>query len=56
MAKVFKVVSAPAAGTPKSLKEALELAEKTGVLEIPGEALCLCVNSGIKVEIKSDGK
>lgn len=49
--KIFKIKAAPAGTGPKSLKEALELAEKTGVLELPQEALRLTVNSGQPVGV-----
>ena len=49
--KIFKVKAAPAGTGPKSLKESLELAEKTGVLEVP-QGLQLNVNSGQPVEVK----
>ena len=53
-AQVFKVKAAPTGTAPKSLKEALELAAKTGVLEVP-TGLQLNVNSGQPIEVKPNG-
>ena len=49
--QIFKVKPAPPGAAPKSLKEALALAAKTGVLEVP-QGLQLNVNSGQPVEVK----
>jgi hypothetical protein len=37
--KVFKVQAARRSEVPRNLQEALELAEKTGVLQVPAEAM-----------------
>jgi hypothetical protein len=49
-AEIYKVTAAPGPNSPKSMQEALQLAEKTGRLAIPGEALCLTVSGG-KIEV-----
>lgn len=50
-ARVFTVKLAPPGPGPKTLREALALAEKTGVLELPRQALQLTINSGQPVEM-----
>ena len=50
-ARVFTVKAAPAGGGPKSLKEALELAKKTGVLEVP-QGVQLTIDAGLPIEVK----
>ena len=50
-AKIFSVKPAPPGGAPKSLKEALELAAKTGVLEVP-QGVQLTIDAGLPIEVK----
>ena len=49
--KIFTVKAAPPGSGPKTIQEALKLAEHTGVLEVP-TGLQLNVNSGQPVEVK----
>jgi hypothetical protein len=54
--KVFKVQAARRSEVPRNLQEALELAEKTGVLQVPAEAMQLTVDSGVAVEVENGRK
>ena len=50
-ARVFTIKPAPPGAAPKNLREALILAEKTGEILLPKEALALTVTCGRKVEV-----
>lgn len=53
LGKIYKVTAAPGLNAPKSMQEALQLAEKTGRLAIPEKALCLTVSGGI-IEVEHE--
>ena len=52
MSKIFQVQSSNDKNI--DLKQALELAQKTGTLKVPESALCLTIASGIPVEMEGE--
>jgi hypothetical protein len=55
MEKLYKITPAPGVEAPKSIHQAMKLAEKTGVLPVPAEAMCLTVAGG-KIEVDHERK